>query len=956
MPAPNPFACPPRLSRFQVEVTTGCNLHCVGCQRTIGTAAGTWHNGHMKEDRFRAILANAPPADVVILQGIGEPTLHPSLPAFVALASQSGKFNVVSFNTNALVRDLAYYQDLRHRGLNHLSISVDSLDPSTAAITRSGTDCAVLEKAIVSLLGLFGPGITFSIVLSRLNAPELPGLLQRLHALGARIVEIQPLIAYGSSGRDVCLDRDELNRIRQTIAARPLAGLGVLYAAAMTPNNTRCRRPLHAAYVTLDGWLTPCCTTNDADQFGRANLADASFGALWQHAGLVAWMQRYLDRQPDICRGCAFNPGDSVEPALPAEAEVLLRAGQLEQAESICRASLNKNVNAAALHGLGIVRIQRGDLEGAAHYLRVAYDLGHEPRHGHNLAICLRGTGDLQSAIDVERAVIAADPSYVPAQINLAEMLAAAGRTEEASAVLASLAERAVAADNEAVASDAARRLMSLPDNNATLLRLGLWLRVPGWEAISDELAQCVLRREPDDLAARFILAMGRLAIVAASEAEVSSRRAAYTMALAELEALTAAASPHKLARAVQCIGNAKPFFLAYQGECDRDLQQSYGRIVTRIASAAAPPSRLMRTRAVAPLRIGFASAYFHLHSVSKLFAGWMRQLDTARFSVFGYQLSSARDAMSDSLSAACTRFIRDDLPDTAWCDRMLADRLDVLIYPEIGMHPLPVRLGCARLAPVQCVAWGHPVTTGLPDIDYFLSSDLMEPPDGDAHYTERLIRLPNLSIYYEPLPDRGAVMSRAALGVAADTVLYLCCQSIFKYQPRYDYVFPRIAARVPNARFVFIRYRETPTQEFTARLVRCFAEAGLDARQHITMIPAVSHEDFPALLRASDVYLDSIGWSGGNTTLEALACDLPVVTAPTSLMRGRHSTAILRHIGLGEYVATSIPEYIDFAVALAESATRSRLSQAVHAAIPGLYRDIVPVQALAEFLVGVVA
>ncbi len=956
VPAPNPFACPPRLSRFQVEITTGCNLRCVGCQRTIGMSAGRWHNGHMKEGRFSAILANAPPADAIILQGIGEPTLHPSLPAFVTLANQCGKFKAISFNTNALVRDLAYYQDLRRNGLNHLSISVDSLDPCTAAITRSGTDCAVLEEAIGALLGLFGTGITFSIVLSRLNAPELPGLLQRLYALGARVIEIQPLIAYGPSARDLCLDRDDLIRICQTITATPLAGLSILYAAAMKPNSTRCRRPLHAAYVTLDGWLTPCCTTNDAGQFGHANLADASFEALWQHAGLVAWMQRSLDRQPDICRGCAFNPSDSVEPLLPGEPDALVRAGKLEQAEAICRAALSTNASAAALHGLGIVRIQRGDHEGAAHYLRVAYDLAHESRHGHNLAICLRSTGDVDGAIDVERAIITADPSYVPARINLAEMLAVAGRTDEASAVLAFLAERAVTADNEAVASDAARRLMSLPDNNATLLRLALWLRVAGWEAISDELAQCMLRREPDDLAARFILAMGRLAIVAASEADVAARRAAYATALAELEAVTAAASPHQLARAAPCIGNAKPFFLAYQGECDRDLQQSYGRIVTRISGAANPPSPLAHTRNVAPARIGFASAYFHLHSVSKLFAGWMRKLDPTRFRVFGYQLSSARDAMSDSLSATCTRFIRADLPDTAWRDHIRTDRLDVLIYPEIGMHPLPVRLACTRLAPVQCAAWGHPVTTGLPDIDYFLSSDLMEPVDGDVHYTERLVRLPNLSIYYEPLPDRSGVLSRAELGVPSDSVLYLCCQSIFKYQPRYDYVFPRIAARVPNARFVFIRYRETPTQEFIARLFRCFAEAGLDARQHITMIPTVPHEEFPALLRASDVYLDSIGWSGGNTTLEALACDLPVVTTPTSLMRGRHSTAILRHIGLGEYVAASIPEYIDFAVALAEPGTRSRLSYAVQAAKPGLYRDIVPVRALAEFLINAMA
>ena len=132
MRAPNPFTPPQRLTRLQIEITTGCNLHCAGCQRTAAMADHAWRNGHMPADRFAAILANAPPADALVLQGIGEPTLHPDLPHFVALARACGKFPAISFNTNALVRDLEYYRGLRGRGLNHLSVSVDSLDPVVA--------------------------------------------------------------------------------------------------------------------------------------------------------------------------------------------------------------------------------------------------------------------------------------------------------------------------------------------------------------------------------------------------------------------------------------------------------------------------------------------------------------------------------------------------------------------------------------------------------------------------------------------------------------------------------------------------------------------------------------------------------------------------------------------------------------------------------------------------------
>src|SRR5262249_58393548 len=86
------------------------------------------------------------------------------------------------------------------------------------------------------------------------------------------------------------------------------------------------------------------------------------------------------------------------------------------------------------------------------------------------------------------------------------------------------------------------------------------------------------------------------------------------------------------------------------------------------------------------------------------------------------------------------------------WREIILADALHILIYPEIGMGPVAAQLAAQRLAPAQCNFAGHPETSGYPTLDYFLSSELMEPPDGQQHYTERLVRLPNMSTYYEPV------------------------------------------------------------------------------------------------------------------------------------------------------------------------------------------------------------
>ena len=134
-----------------------------------------------------------------------------------------------------------------------------------------------------------------------------------------------------------------------------------------------------------------------------------------------------------------------------------------------------------------------------------------------------------------------------------------------------------------------------------------------------------------------------------------------------------------------------------------------------------------------------------------------------------------------------------------------------MLIYPGLLMDTVSVQLAAQRLAPVQCTSWGHPETSGIETLDYFLSSDLMEAPGAEAFYTEKLVRLPNLSIYYEPV-DLGAVdSSRAQHGLRTDAAVFWCGQSLYKYLPQHDDVFARIAEQAPHSQFVFIKHHGGP-------------------------------------------------------------------------------------------------------------------------------------------------
>lgn len=957
----NLFSPPPRLDRLQIEITTACNLRCAGCQRTEGVVAGSWESRHMPVDRFVRVMEHAPPARALVLQGIGEPSLHPHLAQLCRLGADSGKFAMIGFNTNALARDPSYFADLRQHGLTHLSVSVDSLVPALATQARAGTDCGRLRSAIATLAAVFAHRLTLSVVVSRANLEGLAGLLEELARLGGRLVEIQPLVSYGPAGQGLHLDAMGLERLRRIIARqrRLFPAQTIIPAPAVIPNGGRCRRPFHAAYVTVEGMLTPCCLTDDAGLFGQADLGRQDFATLWQSDTVAEWFTAYLDRLPEICRGCSNDPSGGRVATVADAADALrqglaqARTGDAPQAEQSFRRALDSPSSVEALHQLAIQAQQRGQTGQAVALLQTAQTLRPSPRQAHNLAVLLNSLGDRQGADRLLVSAIRGDRDDTQAYRTLAAQRRQAGDKPGSAQILHLLLNRQMETGTATGTEVLVDELLSV-DTDGKLLETANLLRSVGWTGLAGRILGMLAQRHPGHLGIALYRCIALLPVCYQSDGEIEAVRQRYRAALTNFADAVVAASPDQLQTGAAQVGGAKPFYLSYQGRNDHDLQSLYGRSISRLLAAADGPLPAPAIRTDRKRRIGIVSAYFRFHSISKLFAGWIRRLDPESFDLIAYDLRGEPPTpwVSGQLDLCRGGVRRGPAEDAAWIKAILGDAPDVLIYPEIGMEPMAVRLAARRLAPVQCVSWGHPVTTGLPSIDYFLSGALMEPEDGQSHYTERLVRLPNLGIWYEPLPDGGQRLNRAGLGLRDDAVVFVCCQSLYKYQPRYDGVLIRIAQALPQAQFLFIGAAEAPrTAQFRQRLTAAFAAAGLDVARHVVVTQPVPPEAFPGLLRLGDVYLDSMDWSGGNTSLEAAACDLPLLTLPGPLMRGRHTAGILRMMGLPQFIATDEDDYVAQAVALASPHRRREASHLVAERKQRLYRDETAIKALEDFL-----
>jgi protein O-GlcNAc transferase len=691
--------------------------------------------------------------------------------------------------------------------------------------------------------------------------------------------------------------------------------------------------------------------------------------------GVIAYQRKRHEEAIDlITRAVAL--GSKVPEYRNNLGNAYLAQGRFDEAEACYRKALKLNPKYAdALNNIGNVLKEKGKLQESVRAYRMALKLDSSRAEIHNnLGLALERLSELEQAIQQYREATRINPGFIDAYANLGGALKTQGRLNEAiencSQALAINPTHARALLNMGNAYSEMGQIekgtvcfrdaiQADPNMCEAHLNLGHTLREQGEKKDASVHFQKAVRLKPDSLAAQFGECIGQIPLLQDSVEDIAQTRENYRKALENLSEQINLSDAQVLNQAARLVGNCQPFFLAYQGENDRELQALYGKLMVRIQSACFPSWSKNRPMPMnkpgEPLRIGIVSGFYFLHSNWKIpIKGWIENLNRSDFQLFGYYTGTRIDEQTEAARKTFHRFVESMPSFEQWCDRICRDRLHVLIYPEIGMDPMTVRMASLRLAPIQCASWGHPNTSGLPTIDYFLSSELMEPPDGDEHYTEKLIRIPNLSICYEPPAIQSSRASRADFGLGEKNVLFLCSQSLFKYLPQFDDVFPKIAVEVGNCQFAFLNYVKSPALgvRFTRRLESAFARYGLHCADYVKFLPHLDPPQYKALNETADVFLDSIGWSGCNSSLEALSCNLPVVTMPGKLMRGRHTHAILSIMGMDDLEARDIDEYVKLAKRLGTDAdfrrhVSERISRLKHLA----YYDKSCIDGLEAFL-----
>jgi protein O-GlcNAc transferase len=400
-------------------------------------------------------------------------------------------------------------------------------------------------------------------------------------------------------------------------------------------------------------------------------------------------------------------------------------------------------------------------------------------------------------------------------------------------------------------------------------------------------------------------------------------------------------------------------FYLSYQEQSNKSLLQRYRRAshfqLGRIWQTDTPRSAPPQIDALRPrCRLGIVSAHVFEHSVfAAIVQGWLRCLDRTRFEIHVFSLGIKRDSVTAMARAEVDQFDQEPRTVADWAKLIEQRQLDALIFPEVGMDADTLALATLRLAPRQFASWGHPETTGMPTIDYYLSADGFEPPDADDHYSEQLIRLPNLGVHYQPHPVTPAPVDFARYGIPNDVPVFICPGTPFKYRPQDDEALVDIARRLGRCAFVFFEHDKAElSKRLHARLAAAFRLADLDPQQFLIWVPWLPRAAFLGLMNQADVYLDTVGFSGFNTVMQAVQVHLPVVTMEGRFMRGRLGSGILRRLGMPELIAATKTNYVDIAATLAEDAAyRARVRRRLLLAEKRAYGDLSVIEALSRVL-----
>jgi protein O-GlcNAc transferase len=316
-------------------------------------------------------------------------------------------------------------------------------------------------------------------------------------------------------------------------------------------------------------------------------------------------------------------------------------------------------------------------------------------------------------------------------------------------------------------------------------------------------------------------------------------------------------------------------------------------------------------------LRIGYVSPDFRRHAVNYFIWPVLASQKHERFEIFCYSDVLIPDNVTKRLQGFADHW-RDiaDMTDEKVAELVLKDGIDILV--DLAGHT-----GCNRMllfarkpAPVQ-VSWlGYPNTTGLPTIDYRIVDPYTDPHGlTDPFYTEKLLRLPESFLCYQP--DENSPNVGHLPAIASGHITFGSFNIFTKVTEEILTLWSDILTNIPHSHIV-LKTISFADKRICEKVMKTFGQKGINAER----VELLGHEEqflrHLSLYNRIDIGLDTFPYNGTTTTCEAMWMGVPVITLAGNSHASRVGVSLLSNVGLTDLIATTYDEYMKIAVNLA--------------------------------------
>ncbi len=345
-----------------------------------------------------------------------------------------------------------------------------------------------------------------------------------------------------------------------------------------------------------------------------------------------------------------------------------------------------------------------------------------------------------------------------------------------------------------------------------------------------------------------------------------------------------------------------------------RELAEGISRNVTPY------PDRRINLNAQRALRIGYLSPDFRAHPIGFFLEPVLQHHNTAQFDVICYALPCAQDAHTERLKSYGHRWRNLEGWNLARMEAQIQeDGIDILI--DLAGHTAGGRIDlmARHPAPIQAIFLGYPYTTGLKAMDYIIADRHLIPSKMEGLYTERVARLGESFLCYQPQPGTPDVAPLPAL--ANGYITFGSFNNLPKVSASCIDLWVRVLQAAPNSRLALMA--SSLVDAGTRELFRQhFIAHGIAGDRILLLPPVMPLNRFLTEYGRIDIALDPIPYNGGTTSCDALWMGVPVVTLAGEGFMSRMGVSLLNTVNHAEWIATDEASYVRIAKDMATDIT----------------------------------